>query len=79
VARALNRLGLGRLRNLETKPPVQRYERERPGDLIHIDVKKLARYRKVGHRITGILATVAVVWLVSRAGRQALQALEPPG
>lgn len=53
VARALNRLGLGRLRNLDPKPPVQRYERERPGDLIHIDVKKLARFRKVGHRITG--------------------------
>ena len=53
VARALNRLGLGRLRNLDPKPLVQRYERERPGDLIHIDVKKLARFRKVGHRITG--------------------------
>ena len=53
VARALNRLGLGRLRNLDPKPPVQRYERERPGDLIHIDVKKLARFLKVGHRITG--------------------------
>ena len=46
-------LGLGRLRNLDPKPPVQRCERERPGDLIHIDVKKLARFRKVGHRITG--------------------------
>ena len=43
----------GRQRNLDPKPPVQRYERERPGDLIHIDVKKLARFRKVGHRITG--------------------------
>ncbi|QNI63596.1 transposase [Synechococcus sp. A15-44] len=53
VARVLNLLGLGRLRNLEPKPPVQRYEREHPGDLIHIDVKKLARFRKVGHRITG--------------------------
>jgi transposase InsO family protein len=53
VARALNRLGLGRLRNLEHKPPVQRYERETPGDLIHIDVKKLAHFRMVGHRITG--------------------------
>ena len=48
VARVLNLLGLGRLRNLEPKPPVQRYEREHPGDLIHIDVKKLARFRKVG-------------------------------
>jgi hypothetical protein len=53
AARVLNRLGLGRLRNLEPKPPVLRYEREHLGDLIHIDVKKLARFRKVGHRITG--------------------------
>lgn len=53
VARALNRLGFGRLRNLEPKPAVQRYERKTPGDLIHIDVKKLARFRRIGHRITG--------------------------
>ena len=53
MARALNRLGFGRLRNLEPKPKVQRYERETPGELIHIDVKKLARFRMVGHRITG--------------------------
>lgn len=53
VARALSRLGLGRLRNLESKPPVPRYEWEHPGDLIHIDIKSLARFRKVGHRITG--------------------------
>ena len=32
---------------------MQRYEWDRPGDLIHIDVKTLARFRKVGHRITG--------------------------
>jgi transposase-like protein len=38
VARTFSRLGLGRLRNLAPKPPVQRYERETPGDLIHIDV-----------------------------------------
>ncbi len=53
VARALSRLGLGRLRNLDPKPPVQRYEWERPGDLNHIDIKSLARFRKLGHRITG--------------------------
>jgi len=53
MARVLNRLGLGRLRNLEPKPPNQRYERHHPGDLIHIDVKKLARFRRVVHRITG--------------------------
>ncbi len=53
VARTLSRLGLGRLQNREPKPPVQRYEWDRPGDLIHVDVKSLARFRKVGHRITG--------------------------
>jgi len=50
---ALRLLELGRLRNLDLKPPVQRYEWERPGDLIHIDIKPLGRFRKVGHRITG--------------------------
>ncbi len=53
VARALNRLEFGQLQNLEPKLPVQRYKRYTPGDLIQADVKKLARFRKVGHRITG--------------------------
>lgn len=53
VARALSRLGLGRLRSLESKVLEQRYEWERPGELIHVDLKSLARLRKVGHRITG--------------------------
>jgi transposase InsO family protein len=52
VARALNRLGLGRLRNLVAKPHVQRSEREHPGNLVHIDVEKLTRFRRVGHHIT---------------------------
>ncbi len=52
VAETLSHLGLGRLRNLEPKPPVQRYEWERPSELIHVDVKTLARIRKVGHQIT---------------------------
>ena len=47
------RLGLGRLRNLEPKPPVRRDEWERPGDLINVDVKFMARFEKAGHRITG--------------------------
>jgi len=45
MARILNLLWLGRLRNLEHKPPVQRYRRQTPGELIHIDVIKLARFR----------------------------------
>ena len=53
VARGLSRLRLGRLRNLEPRPPLQRYEWERPGDRIPVDIKSLARFRQVGHRITG--------------------------
>jgi len=40
------------LRSLEPAEPVRRYERERPGELIHIDIKKLGRFDRVGHRIT---------------------------
>jgi transposase InsO family protein len=49
----INALGLGRLRNLEPRKPVQRYQWERPGDMIHVDTKQLARFERVGHRITG--------------------------
>jgi transposase InsO family protein len=51
--RHIARVGLGCLWNLDHKPPVQRYEWERPGDLIHIDINSFARFRKVGHRIIG--------------------------
>lgn len=47
----LYRHGLGRLQNLEPKPPVIRYERARPGALLHLDTKKLARIVRPGHRI----------------------------
>lgn len=53
VARVLGRAGLSRLRSLDPQPPVIRYERETPGELLHIDVKKLGRINGVGHRITG--------------------------
>lgn len=53
VSRILKRLGLNRLRMLEPAEPVRRYERERPGELIHIDIKKLGKFNRVGHRITG--------------------------
>ncbi|WP_163471185.1 DDE-type integrase/transposase/recombinase, partial [Haemophilus influenzae] len=46
-------LGLNRMRDLEPAEPVRRYERDHPGELIHIDIKKLGRFDKVGHRITG--------------------------
>jgi len=53
VSRVLRRLGLSKLKALEPAEPVRRYERERPGELIHIDIKKLGRFERVGHRITG--------------------------
>jgi transposase InsO family protein len=53
VSRVLRRLGLNRLRDLDPAEPIRRYERENPGDLIHIDIKKLGRFERVGHRITG--------------------------
>src|SRR5262249_53800008 len=53
VSRVLRRLGLNRLSALEPAQPVRRYEREHPGDLLHIDIKKLAKFQGVGHRITG--------------------------
>jgi transposase InsO family protein len=53
VSRVLRRAGLSRLKDLEPAMPPRRYERERPGDMIHIDIKKLGRFERVGHRITG--------------------------
>jgi transposase InsO family protein len=53
VSRILKRLGLNRLKALEPAEPIRRYERERPGELIHIDIKKLGKFNRIGHRITG--------------------------
>ncbi len=53
VSRILRRLGLNRIAALEPAEPVRRYERQHPGELIHIDIKKLGRFDRVGHRITG--------------------------
>lgn len=53
VSAVLKRAGLSRLGNLDPPSPVVRYEREAPGDLVHLDIKKLGRIAKIGHRITG--------------------------
>ena len=53
VGAILRRLGLSRLKALDPLVPVARYERARPGELIHIDTKKLGRIAGIGHRITG--------------------------
>ena len=53
VSRVLRRLGLNRLSALEPAEPVWRYERTAPGELLHIDIKKLGKFNRIGHRITG--------------------------
>ena len=53
VSRVLRRAGLSKLSDLRPQEVVQRYEREAPGELLHIDIKKLGRFEDVGHRITG--------------------------
>lgn len=53
VVTEIRRLGLNRLASLEPPRPVVRYERERPGELVHLDIKKLGKIGRVGHRIHG--------------------------
>ena len=53
VSRILRGAHLSRWREIEPGPPVLRYQREHPGELIHLDVKKLGRILRPGHRVTG--------------------------
>ncbi len=53
VSAVLLRVGLGKLSRLEPPEPPNRYERRRAGELLHVDVKKLGRIIRPGHRVTG--------------------------
>jgi transposase InsO family protein len=53
VGQVLRRLGLGRLKALDPSLPANRYERSQPGEMIHLDIKKLGRFSVEGHRVTG--------------------------
>ncbi len=53
VSRILARRGLSLLSALEPPEPRPRYERETPGEIIHIDIKKLGKFERAGHRVTG--------------------------
>jgi transposase InsO family protein len=53
VGSILRRLGVARLKDLEPEEPPNRYERRHPGELIHIDVKKIGRFKRPGHRVHG--------------------------
>src|SRR4029450_13534350 len=53
VSRWLKRIGLGKRSRLEPPEPPNRYERKRPGELFHVDVKKLGRFKVAGKRVVG--------------------------
>ena len=53
ISRILKQAGLSRIKDLDPVEPVRRYQREHPGELIHIDIKKLGRFTQIGHRIKG--------------------------
>jgi transposase InsO family protein len=53
VSRILRRLKLSRIRDLEPRPAIQRYEHPNAGDLLHLDIKKLGRIARPSHRVTG--------------------------
>jgi transposase InsO family protein len=55
VSAVLKRIGLGKRSRLSPPEPPNRYERKRPGELVHLDIKKLGRIsaRGAGHRISG--------------------------
>jgi len=53
VSRVLRRLGLNRVRDLEPRLPPNRYEHPAPGDLLHLDIKRLVRIKRPSHRVTG--------------------------
>jgi transposase InsO family protein len=53
VSRILKRRGLSLLSSIEPQEPRPRYERDKPGEIIHLDIKKLGRFNSIGHRITG--------------------------
>lgn len=57
VSAVLRRVGLGRLSRLAPAEPPNRYERRRAGELLHVDVKRLGRIARPGHRVTGTRAT----------------------
>ena len=53
VFRILRSIGLNRLKKLEPEPPKRRYQWDHPGDMLHIDIKKLGRIKRPGHRAHG--------------------------
>ena len=53
VSRVLRRLKLNRIRDLEPRLPPNRYEHPAPGEMLHLDIKRLVRIQRPSHRVTG--------------------------
>jgi hypothetical protein len=66
VSAILTRIGLGKRSRLEPLEPANRYERKRPGELLHVDVKKLGRICGAGHRVSGSRASQRKVTINGR-------------
>jgi hypothetical protein len=73
VSGILTRIGMGRLGRLGQETP-ERYERDRPGELIHVDVKKLGRIQGgAGHRVTGVRRKNKSIWLTEGIRRDVVR------
>jgi transposase InsO family protein len=72
VSRWLKRIGLGKRSRLEPQEPPNRYERSRPGELVHVDIKKLGRFQRPGKRVTGHQSGRASQTTAAGRGRGAL-------
>lgn len=79
VARYARRLGLNRLEVLDPKPPVQRYEHEQPGELVHLDTKRLVRFRRPGQAPAGNSCLVRLVRYYQRLGMRVARVLTDNG
>ena len=79
VGVVLDRIGLGKLSRLEPPEPPNRYERQRPGELLHIDVKKLGRIQHVGHRVSGSRRKAARTRGASAGSSSTSASTTPPG
>lgn len=84
IGRILQRAGLNRLWVLDPPPPVRRYSWDQPGQLLHLDIKKLGRFHRPGHRMTGDRRTASdgAGWdyihvAVDDASRLALSTVHP--
>jgi transposase InsO family protein len=69
VSAWLKRIGLGKRSRLEPPEPPNRYERRHPGELVHVDVKKLGRILAAGHRVTGVRGSRATQTTAQGSGR----------